>query len=261
MAQILTLTTDFGTEDHFVAVMKGVILRVAPAARIVDITHQVTPFSVAEGAFEIGEAYRWYPKKTVHVVVVDPGVGGGRRPIVVEAAGQYFVGPDNGVFSMVYARNLHAVRHVTNKKYFLRAVSQTFHGRDIFAPVGAHLARGVRPAQLGKRVEDYIRGSADRPVRTGTRCWAGLVLKVDRFGNMITNFHIEEFADVRNRPFVLLAGVRTLEKLLQSYTEGGNGEPAVIVGSSGYLEVVVNQGSAAKVLGCCAGSPVELSVY
>jgi len=261
MPGVLTLTTDFGTDDHFVGVMKGVILKIAPSAKLIDITHSVTPFSVTEGAFEIGEAYRWFPKKTVHLVVVDPGVGSARRPIVVEAGGQYFVGPDNGVFSMIYSRNLHSVRHISNKKYFLRNVSQTFHGRDIFAPVAAHLARGVKPSLVGKRVDNYVRGDSGKPVRTGTRCWAGMILKVDRFGNMITNFHVEEFPDVLNRPFVLLAGIRTTDKLIHNFTEASPTEPAVVVGSSGFLEVVVNQGSAAKLLGCANGSPAELSIY
>ncbi|MBK5293065.1 MAG: SAM-dependent chlorinase/fluorinase [Acidobacteriia bacterium] len=261
MPAILTLTTDFGLEDHFVGVMKGVILRIAPATRIVDISHQIKPFAVHEAAFVIAEAYRWFPKKTVHVVVVDPGVGSARRPILVEAAGQYFLGPDNGVFGMLYSRNLHTVRHVTNKRFFLHSLSQTFQGRDLFAPAAAHLAKGVRPAQMGKRVDDYLRPRIEHPTRTGTRCWSGTILKVDRFGNLITNFHIEEFPAVLTRPFVMMPGVRTIEKLMTSYADAPAGEPVVIAGSSGYFEVAVNQGSAAEMLGCGPGSPVELSIY
>ena len=241
--------------------MKGVILRIAPAARIVDISHQIKPFAVEEASFVIGEAYRWFPKKSVHVVVVDPGVGSSRRPILVEAAGQYFLGPDNGVFGMLYSRNLHTVRHVTNKKFFLRSQSQTFHGRDLFAPVAAHLVKGARPAQMGKRVDDYLRPRIEHPTRTGTRCWAGAILKVDRFGNLVTNFHVDEFPAVLTRPFVMMPGVQTVEKLVTNYADAVPGEPVVIAGSSGYFEVAVNQGSAAKTLGCGAGSPVELSIY
>jgi S-adenosylmethionine hydrolase len=258
---LITLTTDFGEADHFVGVMKGVILSIAPRASIVDITHQVTPFEPREAAFTVAETYPHYPKKTVHVVVVDPGVGSARRPILVEAAGQYFVGPDNGVLSMVYGREKSTVRHITGEKYFRRPVSQTFHGRDVFAPTAAHLAKGVKPAAFGKRVEDYLRTQDDRPVRTGKRTWAGVVLKADRFGNLITSFHVNEFGAVLERPFVLIAGVRTVEKLATHYAEAPSGEPAVVVGSSGYLEVCINQASAAKILGCVPGTPMELSIY
>src|SRR5437660_3729291 len=138
-APILTLTTDFGVSDHFVGVMKGVILSICPRAQVVDISHGVTPFEIAEGAYLIAQAYPYFPKKTVHVVVVDPGVGTSRRPILLEAAGQYFVAPDNGVLSMVLAREPGAkFRLISNAKYFLKQVSNTFHGRDIFAPAAAH---------------------------------------------------------------------------------------------------------------------------
>lgn len=259
---IITLTTDFGLSDHFVGVMKGVIFGIAPKASIVDISHLVTPFETAEAAFLIGEAYRFFPKKTIHVVVVDPGVGTARRPILVEAAGQYFIGPDNGVLSMVYTKTPSKVREITNTKLFASNVSQTFHGRDIFAPVAARIASGkTKPTQVGKPIDDYLRPHFDKPERTGTRCWAGSVLKVDRFGNLITNFHIEDFPHVRTRPIVMIPGVARVELLVNNYAEGPSNEAAVIVGSSGYLEVVVNQGSAARLLGCGAGSPVELSIY
>src|SRR5581483_12427681 len=137
--------------------MKGVILSICPDAQIVDISHGVGAFEITEGAYVIAQAYRYFPKKTVHVVVVDPGVGTARRPILMEAAGQYFVAPDNGVLSMIYAREKHKIRLVSNEKYFRHPVSRTFHGRDIFSPVGAHLAAGVTPAQFGKRIEDYLR--------------------------------------------------------------------------------------------------------
>ncbi len=190
---ILTLTTDFGTSDHFAGVLKGVILGICPAARIADITHEIRPFEISEGAFVIAQSYRAFPKGTVHVVVVDPGVGSARRPILVEAAGQYFIGPDNGVLSMVYGKEKHKVRELTAEKYFRHPVSRTFHGRDIFAPVAAHLAAGVRPAAFGKLINDYLKITFDAPARSGKRVWAGTILKIDRFGNLITNFHIGEF--------------------------------------------------------------------
>jgi S-adenosylmethionine hydrolase len=142
---VITLTTDFGLSDHFVGVMKGVILGIEPAAQIVDISHGVQPYQIVDGAFTIAQAYRYFPKKTIHVVVVDPGVGSARRPLLAEMGGQYFVAPDNGVLSMVFAREKPKVRHITNERYFLHPLSRTFHGRDVFSPVAAHLAAGVPP--------------------------------------------------------------------------------------------------------------------
>jgi S-adenosylmethionine hydrolase len=168
---IITLTTDFGLSDHFGGVMKGVILGICPAAEIVDISHEVGAFGVTEGAFLLAQAYRYFPRGTVHVAVIDPGVGTSRRPILVEAAGQRFVAPDNGVLTMIYAREEHKVRWVAAQKYFLKPVSQTFHGRDIFSPVAAHLASGVSPAKMGKVIADYMRLHFENPVRTARRGW------------------------------------------------------------------------------------------
>src|SRR5215467_11106191 len=153
----LTLTTDFGLSDHFVGTMKGVILGICPGAQIVDISHDITPFEIGEAAYMIAQAYRYFPKKTVHVVVVDPGVGTVRRPILMEAAGQYFVAPDNGVLSMIYSREKSKVRVVANQRYFRKPVSHTFHGRDIFAPVAAYVARGESSKRVGKIIDDYLR--------------------------------------------------------------------------------------------------------
>ncbi len=193
---VITLTTDFGLSDHFVGAMKGVILGICPAARIVDITHQITPFEIPEAAFVIAQAYRLFPRKTVHVIVVDPGVGTSRRPIVAEAAGQLFVAPDNGVLSMVLADAKARVREITASRYFRKPVSQTFHGRDIFSPVAAHLAKGVPPARMGKSIDDWLRTRFGRPERTGKRAWTGSVLKIDRFGNLITNFPAGDFPEL-----------------------------------------------------------------
>ena len=260
--RLITLTTDFGTTDHFVGVLKGVIAQIAPAARVVDISHEVQPFEVADGAFTIAQAYRYFPKRTVHVVVVDPGVGSTRRPILAEAGGHFFVAPDNGVLSMVLAKEEGTkVRHITNDKYFLHPVSRTFHGRDVFSPVGAHLAKGVLPAKFGKLIEDHLRLNFEKPARTGKRSWTGQILKVDRFGNLITNFHIDDFDEIRTRAFGMNVGLQTVGRLALTFTECDPGELFVVVGSSGYLEVATNQGSAARALGCGAGSPVELSFF
>ncbi|MEN6608416.1 MAG: SAM-dependent chlorinase/fluorinase [Bryobacteraceae bacterium] len=258
---IITLTTDFGISDHFVGLMKGVILGLSPKASIVDITHMITPFEIREAAFVISQAYKRFPAGTVHVVVVDPGVGTSRRPILVEAARQYFVAPDNGVLSMIYSREKHRVRAITAEKFFLKPVSQTFHGRDVFAPVAAHLAKGIEPARFGKLVTDYLRSPFEKPVRTGKRIWTGTILKIDRFGNLITNFHIDEFPAVKERPFEMLIGPRRITCLANSYAEQAPGELFLITGSSGYLEVSANQGSAAKMIGCAPGTQADLTIY
>lgn len=258
---IVALTTDFGEFDHFVGVMKGVILGIAPRATVVDITHQITPFDITEGAFVVAETYRHFPKGTIHVVVVDPGVGTARRPLLVQAAGQYFIGPDNGVLAMVYQQEEAKVRVLSNTKYYQKDISQTFHGRDIFAPAAAHLAAGIRPSALGPVIQDYRQPSHFQPVRAGKRQWNGTILKADRFGNLITNLRASDFPDVLQRPFTLVVGVTPVECLVKAYAEAPLAEPVVIVGSSGYLEVSVNQGSAAKALGCTTGSPIELTLY
>jgi S-adenosylmethionine hydrolase len=155
----------------------------------------------------------------------------------------------------------HKAREITASKYFRQPVSRTFHGRDIFAPVAAHLATGVRPASLGKVVEDHLKLAFFKPQRTARRLWCGSILHVDRFGNLITNFHVNEFSDVRTRPFQFIVGPRTITRLALTFADSEPGEACVIEGSSGFLEVAVNQASAAKVLGCGAGAPVELTLF
>ena len=255
---ILTLTTDFGLSDHYVGVMKGVILGIAPAARIVDLCHQASAYEIGEAAFLIAQAYRYFPKKTVHVVVVDPGVGTARRPILAEAAGQYFVAPDNGVLGMIYTQEKHKVRLINNDRYFRKPVSRTFHGRDIFAPVAAHLAKGVAPARVGKIINDYLRPASSAPERTGKHVWTGTVLKVDHFGNVVTNFRLSDFPPTS---FEVVIGPHVVTRVARNYAECAPGELFTIEGSSGYLEISTGQGSAAKILGCAVGAPVELRIY
>jgi S-adenosylmethionine hydrolase len=258
---ILTLTTDFGLSDHYVGVMKGVILGICPQAQIVDISHQIPPFEISEGAYTIAQAYAYFPPKTVHVVVVDPGVGTSRRPILMEAAGQYFVAPDNGVLAMVYSRERHKIRLISNEKYFHHPVSRTFHGRDIFSPVAAHVAAGVPASRIGKLIRDYLRPGFEKPQRTGKRTWSGRILKIDRFGNIITNFHAADFPDLERRNVAMVIGPRQIEALAHNYAECGPGELFMIVGSSGYVEVSVSQGSAARQIGCETGAPADLMIW
>lgn len=242
--------------------MKGVILGIQPNAQIVDISHHVPSYSIAEAAFLIAEASLWYRRKTIHVVVVDPGVGSARRPILVESQGQFFIGPDNGVFSMVRARDpKNKVREITNPKLMLPHVSRTFHGRDIFAPVAAHLAAKATPMQVGKLIHDALQLRIAEPQQTNKRTWTGAVIRVDHFGNLITNFKVSSFERIRANPFELSIGFETIHRLALNYAECPPGQPFIIEGSSGYLEVCINQGSAAKQLGCGEGAPVELTLY
>lgn len=256
----MTLTTDFGLQDHFVAAMKGVILTIAPTAQIIDITHQITPFDINEAAFTLAEAWRYFPKKTVHIVVVDPGVGSARRPILAQAGGHSFLAPDNGVLTLLYEQEATKVRHLTATKYMRAEVSQTFHGRDIFAPAAAHLAKGTPVASFGKLIDDPVKLPNIRPHRSGRRAWSGAILKIDRFGNLITNFSRAEFPTLASMKFSLTAGLEQIIWLRGSYAEAPFGEPFAIWGSSGYLEVSVNQGHAAKQLGVGVGAPVELEL-
>jgi len=255
-APILTLTTDFGLSDHYVGVMKGVILGICADAQIVDISHQVSRYAIGEGAFAVAQAYLYFPPGTVHVAVIDPGVGSPRRPIVVEAAGQLFVGPDNGVFGMIFAREKHEVRLIQNRRYFRELVSHTFHGRDIFAPVAAHLAAGVAPSLMGEILSNYVRPSFENPRQTSERTWDGEILKVDHFGNVITNFRSDDFPALEE----LAIGQAKAQRLVRSYAEAPEGELVAIAGSSGYLEVSLNRGSAAEKIGCQAGDICRIRV-
>src|SRR5579872_547417 len=221
---ILTLTTDFGLSDHYVGAMKGVILGICPHAQIVDISHQVTPYEIPEAAFVLAQAWRCFAKKTVHVMVVDPGVGTERRPILAEAGGHYFVAPDNGVLGMIYAQEKAKVRLIENEKYFRHPVSQTFHGRDIFAPVAAYVARGETPSSVGKPIDNYFRPSFAAPERTGKHFWTGVILKIDHFGNAITNFRLADFPMVAAGSFELHAGPHVITRLAHNYAESKPGE-------------------------------------
>jgi S-adenosylmethionine hydrolase len=255
----ITLLTDFGTADHYVGAMKGVMLGICPDAQLVDICHEIAPYAIAEAAFTLSQAWACFPKGTVHLAVVDPGVGTSRRPLLVEAAGHYFVMPDNGVVTMVCdAIPVHQVREITASGYFLHPVSRTFHGRDIFAPVAAHLANGTAPCEFGSLIEDYLRLDFSMPVLIGEKTWAGTILKVDRFGNLITNFDSETWRRLGTEMFQMGIGGQSVSQMASNYAEMPEGELFVIEGSAGFLEVSMNRGSAAKRFGARSGDPVEL---
>lgn len=259
---IITLTTDFGNNDHFVGAMKGVILDIVPDAQIVDICHAVQAFDVLDGALTISQAYSYFPNRTVHIVVVDPGVGTARRPIVASCDKYHFVAPDNGVLSLVYAREprMH-VRHITADHYFLQPVSDTFHARDIFSPVAAYLAKEVDALKFGDEVEDFVKFTAPKPKAVDENRLRGVVLKVDRFGNLITNVTPQDapmLFEPDAKGFKIVVGSREITEIHSAYAEGAPGEVIGILGSMGFLEIAANRGAAAQLTGAGKGSDVSI---
>jgi hypothetical protein len=257
---IVTLTTDYGTNDHLVGVLKGVILSILPNATLVDINHHVTPFDILDGALAIGSAYHYFPARTIHLVVVDPGVGTQRRPILVSGDQHYFVAPDNGVLSMVYEREQNVlVRHITAGHYFLSPISNTFHGRDIFAPVAAWLGKSMQTEAFGDEITDFVRFSIPRPKTDGAGL-KGVVLRVDVFGNLLTNFTAEDLpaGSVEEGKVKLKVGGKGVQRFVQTFAQGAAGEPIAFLGSSGFLEVGVNKGNAARALAVNRGAEVIL---
>jgi S-adenosylmethionine hydrolase len=259
---LITLTTDFGLNDHFVGTMKGVILDIAPDAEIVDVCHAVQAFDVLDGALTIAQAYSYFPNATVHVVVVDPGVGTSRRPILLNTGRHYFVAPDNGVLSLIYGREERLqVRHIDAEHYYRQPVSNTFHARDIFAPVAAYLAKGVESAKFGEEITDFVRFNAPKPKPVDAQTLRGVVLKVDRFGNMVTNItpqDIPALFQAAPPAFKMLVGKREITEIHTNYAEGAPNEVFAILGSMGYLEIAANRAAAAQIIGAGKGSEVNI---
>jgi len=252
--QIITLTTDFGTRDWFVGTMKGVILGIAPQAIIVDLTHEIPAGDIRAGAFALAAGCRFFPKGTVHVAVVDPGVGGARKTIAVQTANCFFVGPDNGVLSWALAKEkIKSVCWLENADYFLRPVSHTFHGRDIFAPVAAHLSCGTSIRKFGPAQKDFIRLPWPQARARRNRI-EGEVVFTDRFGNAITNIENTDF-DKRGQVEVFL-GRKRLCRVKAFYQSGPAGQAVAVPGSSGFLEIALNGGSAVKRFGLKIGDRI-----
>lgn len=254
---IITLLTDFGLSDTFIGVMKGVIWTIAPGTQIVDLTHGIPPQSVMDGSFAIAEAAPFFPAGTIHVCVVDPGVGTARRAMLAVIDGDYFIGPDNGLFTLLI-ENAKAASFITlnNPRYWLPQVSNSFHGRDIFAPVAAHLANGVAPVELGDAYADPVFLNIPVPT-TNTNGWQGQVMRVDHFGNLITNFtsqHLSSGMGVN-----LCVKKTTIRGLSETFGDQPSGELIAMLDSSGHLAISVVNGSAAKQLGVSAGEPVTLT--
>jgi len=258
---LITLLTDFGTEDYFVGALKGVILSVNPRASIVDLTHDIPAHDVEAGAFTLLASYRSFPSQTVHLAVVDPGVGSARRPIIVSAGKNVFVGPDNGIFSYVYESEPdHQTFHITNDTYFHHPVSTTFHGRDIFAPVAAALSLGANPHELGPEIKDAVRLASLQPVEQKNGKLIGRIIHIDRFGNCITNFTREHLASTLESRASLKVSGQTIRSLRRFYREeeGGSEKLFAVWGSAGFLEIAATNRSAASLLKAKRGQPVIL---
>jgi S-adenosylmethionine hydrolase len=257
---IITLTTDFGQEDGFVGTMKGVILSICPQACLVDISHAIPPQNILAGALMLGDVLRFFPHGTVHLAVVDPGVGTARRPLAARLGGWHLVGPDNGLFTPLYEQAeangwpLEIV-HLTNKRYFLPEVSRTFHGRDLFAPVAAHLACGVPLTDLGPALNDPARLSLPRPERTPVG-WRAHIISVDHFGNLATDLPGNWLAEP-GRVLVRVGGFE-VRGVQSAYGERPPGSLIALIDSRGRLEVGVVNGSAAARTGASLGDVVEV---
>ncbi|HKZ81471.1 MAG TPA: SAM-dependent chlorinase/fluorinase [Pyrinomonadaceae bacterium] len=256
---LITLLTDFGTSDYFVGALKGVILATNPKAQILDLTHDIRPHDVEEAAFTLLAASDSFPAGTIHVAVVDPGVGSSRRPIAVFSGDQAFVGPDNGLFSYILERNDEAkVFHLTNERYFRQPVSSTFHGRDIFAPVAAALSLGIGPEKLGEEITGACRLRPLTPERMKNGRVRGRVIHIDRFGNCITNFTP---ADVTtNRGIRLVIRGKAIRSIRQFFADDHDRQKIFAIwGSAGFLEIAAKNTSAAKILKAKRGDRVIIT--
>jgi S-adenosylmethionine hydrolase len=259
---LITLTTDFGEADYFVPAMKGVIYGINPAIEIVDLTHQIPPYDIYSAAFTLMCCYEYFPKMTLHLVVVDPGVGSSRRPILVMTDNYNFIGPDNGVFSYIYQReHVNRIVHFTEQHYFRLPVSSTFQGRDVFAPCAAYISKLVDWNKMGEEISDPARFNTPTPVVLSEKQIRGHVIHIDRFGNIITNITREELTDE-----IIQAGMRVrigkheAARLLTHFAAANRDELFAYFGSAGFLELAVPRQSAARMAEARRGIEVEVLI-
>jgi S-adenosylmethionine hydrolase len=256
---MITLTSDFGLKDTYVAEMKGVILTLNPQATIIDVTHSVEKFNIRLGAFMLASAAPYFPKDTIHIAVIDPGVGSERRAILIQTKKGFFVGPDNGV--LLLAAQNQGIEHlyeISNPKFMLSKVSSTFHGRDVFAPVAAHLDKGVKASDFGPEVTEAT-SPKFAGVERRNNSLTGEVWHLDDFGNIITNISQKDL--LQNRVIkVKLRGVLQKISFGKTYTQVNTHEPLALIGSHGFLEIALNQGNAAEKFHAKAGDKIEVSL-
>ncbi len=268
MQRMITLTTDFGLDDEYVGVMKGVIVANAPGTTIIDLTHNITSQAVREAAFLLAASYHYFPKGTVHVAVVDPGVGSDRKIVVLRAAGHLFVAPDNGILTLLLTdEKFEDAYEVTNSDLFRKPVSNTFHGRDIMAPVAARLASGLAVADVGPLLERGALVKLTLPVpiiNHDQQTIGGEIIGVDKFGNLLTNIHADDISSLaghgREERIAVTVKAVTCNGLHNSYGAAAAGRPVAIIGSRDYLEISVNQGSAAELLEAGCGDAVVVAL-
>ncbi len=256
--KIITLTTDFGLQDYYVGALKGVILNISPDVRFVDISHDIPPQDIMAGAWVIKNAAPLFPPGTVHLAVVDPGVGTDRKPVALKIGGHIFVGPDNGLFSLLTEENKFEAVQLTNTSFWHSGPCHTFHGRDIFAPVAAHLSKGITFTELGKPLNDLktYRWASSIADKDGIQGW---VIHIDKFGNLITNLSGAVIADVIDeKKLKLYVGNTILTDIVDTFGSVVEGEPAAYIGSSGMLEVAINKGNAQEMLGVKKGAQISL---
>ncbi|MDL1986612.1 MAG: SAM-dependent chlorinase/fluorinase [Deltaproteobacteria bacterium] len=264
---IITLLTDFGLNDEYVGTMKGVILSVNPSAIIIDITHNIDPHDIIQAAFTIKSSYKFFPKGTVHVVIVDPGVGGSRAIIAIEMAGHIFLAPDNGILTLLFEEgNIAEIIRVDNKKFFLKSVSRTFHGRDIFAPVSAYISSGIKINNTGTPINknELVKLSIPEPWISDKGELVGTIVSIDHFGNLITNIDsncLRNFCrpDAGKKPEIKIDNSK-ISGLSESYENSALNTPLVIIGSRGYLEIAVNCGSAKKYFKAEKGDTITVNL-
>lgn len=260
MPSLITLTTDFGVKDHYVGVLKAVLLSIAPDTRLIDISHQIPPQDIMAGAWVVRNSAMLFPPESVHLVVVDPGVGTQRKPIAIKIEDQYFVGPDNGIFSLIADRYDYKGIELTNSQFWRPKPSQTFHGRDIFAPVAAHLANGVNFSELGKPIDKLqtYRWAVPISDKDGVQGW---IVHIDHFGNLISNIPEsmirETGADANLKIYV---GNTIFDTMVNTFGDVPDGEPAAYIGSSGVLEIAINKGDAREMLGVEKGAQISIVV-
>ena len=256
---IITLLTDFGTADHYVASLKGVMLTINPQSTLIDITHQVNPQGVKAGAFILASACPFFPKGTIHLAVVDPGVGGSRKAILLVTRDHFFLGPDNGLLTLAAPRGqVRRAVALTNEKFFLPRVSATFHGRDLFAPVAAYLSLGVNPKVFGNELDSWVEMVFGTP-RIGEEELIGEILHVDSFGNIISSITERQFLDfTKGHSFVIKIGKRVIHGLKKGYWAGKKEEVMALFGSGGFLEISVREGNAQKILKAKRGDLIKV---
>ena len=260
---LITLLTDFGDRDYFVASMKGVILTINPDVRIVDISHQISPHQIAEAGYVLKSCYRHFPDGTIHMVVVDPGVGSSRRPLIISTSRYYFLAPDNGLLSDVVREESNVeIRQIENQRYRLEAKGATFDGRDLFAPAAAWLSKGAPVSSFGRVIDDPVNLSIAKPTWQN-HVLVGQIVYVDRFGNLISNItttHLEQTRSVTQRPIpTICIGRQIIQGLLASYSDGMPDSPQALVNSNGSVEIFMKEGSAANRLGLGSGERITIS--